>query len=155
MCMLVCKQAPTHRKQGETKERSAPLQIDRCGVPKQGDLHRSLPWVYREFLPGYCHIFSSDDLSNTLLSQACVLENNSSHCGNGAQNIHFEDRGGSEEPPTAWMNFVGSTGNHIPSITPFNSVQWFTVMLVIAKHWKQPECPTLVTGLIWYIYAIK
>lgn len=63
--------------------------------------------------------------------------------------------GGSEEPPTAWMNFVGSTGNHIPSRTSFNSVQWFTVMLVIAKHWKQPECPTLVTGLIWYIYAIK
>lgn len=60
--------------------------------------------IYREALVGFCRIYHPDGL-NILLSQGFVL--GSSHCGNDRQRVHSEDRGGSEEPLTALVQFEG------------------------------------------------
>ena len=45
-------------------------------------------------------------LSNTLLSQGCVLETGS-HCENGGQKVHSKDRGESEDPLIAGFQLKG------------------------------------------------
>lgn len=47
----------------------------------------------------FSHVYSPVCLNNTLLSQGHVLEYGS-HGGNGR---HPKDRGGVEEPPSAWV----------------------------------------------------
>ena len=52
---------------------------------------------------GFSRMYYPNGLTNTLLSQVCVLEN-SSHYGNGGQNIHSKDRGEDEKPLIAWIS---------------------------------------------------
>ena len=64
---------------------------------------------------GFSQEYHPDGLNNTLLSQGCILENGS-HCGNGEQNVHSKDRGESEEPQIAPVQFTGQ-----PAVT---ASQW-------------------------------
>lgn len=48
----------------------------------------------------FSHVYHPNGLSNTLLSQSCILDDDS-HCGNGGQNAHSKDRGGGDKPPVA------------------------------------------------------
>ena len=43
-------------------------------------------------LTRFSHIFSPDGLTNTLLSQSCILENGS-HCENTGENVYSKDTG--------------------------------------------------------------
>ena len=62
-----------------------------------GSLHlpASILKVYKETLTGFSYIYRLDGLKNTLLSQGCVLENDS-HSGDGGKRVHSKDKGGSE-----------------------------------------------------------
>ena len=110
------KLAPVHKGQRETEERGSHSRLVGDRFNTHGNLHmrlalggpktsRYLPLptrilkVYVETLMGFSHMFHLGDLK-TLLSQDCVLEN-SSHCGNGGQNVHSKNREVDEEPPTA------------------------------------------------------
>ena len=62
--------------------------------------------VYVEALTGLSQGSCPGGFNNTLLSQAYVLVNGS-HYGNGGQNIHFKDRGGSKQPLIAWVQLIG------------------------------------------------
>lgn len=61
--------------------------------------------VHIEALTGFSHVHLADGLSNTLLSQGCILEN-SSHSGNSAQRT-FQGWGGGKEPPIARVQIEG------------------------------------------------
>lgn len=52
------------------------------------------------------HVYGQDGLNNTLLSQACVLQNGSD-CGNSVQNVHSKDKRWGEELPVAQTQLGG------------------------------------------------
>ena len=113
------KLVPVHRGQEETEERSRASRVagGRFNKP-ESSCRRLVPGQLRDDListstcqnhKSLCRgltwvqsCFSPDGL-NTLLSQACLLENGS-HCGKGGQNVHsIQGRGEGEEPQIAWV----------------------------------------------------
>ena len=58
-----------------------------------------------EALTGFRHILRPDGLSNTLLSQGCVL--GAALTMGMVQNVHSKDRGGNEEPLVARVQLTG------------------------------------------------
>ena len=61
--------------------------------------------MYMVTLIRFKHINHPDDITNTLLSPGCILEN--SCCfGNSGQNEHLKD-GRNKEPLTAWVQLEG------------------------------------------------
>lgn len=75
------------------------LVLDFCKMTRFPHPPATIFKIYTEALTGFSHIYHPDGL-NTLLSQACVLENGSS-CGNSGLNAHSKERDGSEGPPVA------------------------------------------------------
>lgn len=65
--------------------------------------------AFTRFIP----IPSPHGLNHTWLCQGRALENDS-HWGNGGWKIHFQGIGRGEEPPIAWVQFVGQ-----PVVTSF------------------------------------
>lgn len=99
----------TEGKEGPKKE-ADPSRLVNDRFNKQGDLYTKfilgglkrsrflhLPTrilkVYIAALSEFRHMRHPDGLNNTLLSQGCVLENDS-HCRKGGQNVHSRDGGG-------------------------------------------------------------
>lgn len=61
--------------------------------------------VYMLILVGFTSVFSIDDLSNTLLSQGYILEDDS-HYGNNGHNLYSKDRGAGEETLTVQVQLA-------------------------------------------------
>lgn len=74
--------------------------------------------VYTEVLTGFSHVYHSNSLNTTFLSQSCIPEAASgSH--EGKQNTHSKDRGRNEEPPIAQVQLQGQTvvtSSHPPTL---------------------------------------
>lgn len=68
----------------------------------------------------FSHVFSSDGLNNTLLSQGRVLENGSSR-GNSGRNVHSKDRGWGKKPLIARVQLMGQPTVGILSTTFSNT----------------------------------
>lgn len=69
------------------------LVLGGCKTNRSLDPPARIVNVYTE---AWTRPYRTDGLSNTLLSQGCILGNDP-HCGNGGQNIHSKDRGWGEE----------------------------------------------------------
>ena len=83
-------------------------------------------WVFIEALTGFSHIFCPEDLSNTLLSQGCILENGS-HCGNGRQK--FIPRTGTGRGAFHCPGPVHrSTGSHVLLLTSSHTMEHKTIV---------------------------
>ena len=61
--------------------------------------------AHKEAIMRFSQVYCPDGL-DIFLSQGQGFEN-SSHCGYREQNIHLKDRGGCEESPVAWVQFMG------------------------------------------------
>ena len=89
-------------------------------MSKSGQSHARILKVYIETLAGSSHIFTPDGLSNSLLSQGCILENGSS-CEYGGWTLHSKHMEGGER-----LHHLGPacglTGGHILLKTSSNEV---------------------------------
>lgn len=70
-------------------------------------------------LVGFTSVFSVDDLSNTLLSQGYILEDDS-HYGNNGHNLYSKDRGAGGGDSDCSGPACRSTRGHVHLMTSFN-----------------------------------
>lgn len=137
---------PLYSNDKEQQKRGRPLQNGGWRFKKQGNvcevcLEATRPvylrtclqesQVYIEALTRSSHVYCPDGLSNTLLTQGCLLEN-ASHCRSAGQPIHSKDRGGVR---SFWLraSSLWFTGGHDLTITSSNTVSiphcWINVAL--------------------------
>ena len=89
-----------------------------------------------EALTGFRHILRPDGLSNTLLSQGCVL--GAALTMGMVQNVHSKDRGGNEEPLVARVQLTGQPAV-VSSLDLFQ--QWLTQpKLMFPLFWRLEVC---------------
>lgn len=95
------------------------LVLDNSRTSRSPHLPTRILKVYRETLTAFSPIHHPDGLNCTLLSQGCLLENDT-HCGNSEQYVFQRQRrewGASSGPGAA----QGSMGGHIPLMTSSNN----------------------------------
>lgn len=93
-----------------------------------------------EALTGFRHILCPDGLSNTLLSQGCVL--GAALTMGMVQNVHSKDRGGNEEPLVARVQLTGQPAV-VSSLWPLPTVVT-QPKLMFPLFWRLEVCSQAV-----------